>query len=178
MSEATFGSEAELSPEARELLVTRRRFLSRLSFIMMGAIGAVLSIPIVAYLLSPLFDPRRRAWRDLGVASDFPAGQTQRVIFGAPSQLPWAGQTALTSAWVRRDTEHDFTVFAVNCTHLGCPVNWQPKADLFLCPCHGGVFYADGTVAGGPPPRPLTRYETRINADGHLEIFYSGVQLT
>jgi menaquinol-cytochrome c reductase iron-sulfur subunit len=178
MSEATVGSEAELSPEARALLLTRRRFLSRLSFIMMGAIGAVLSIPIGAYLLSPLFDPRRQGWRDLGVASDFPIGQTQQVVFGDPSPLPWAGQTALASAWVRRNGENDFTVFAINCTHLGCPVNWQPEGSLFLCPCHGGVYYADGTVAAGPPPRPLTRYETRINNDGHLEIFYRGVQLT
>lgn len=178
MSDATVGPESFLTPEARELLLTRRRFLSRLSFVMMGLIGAVLSIPIVAYLLSPLLDPRRQGWRDLGVASDFPIGQTLQVIFSDPSPLPWAGQTSLASAWVRRTGESAFTVFAINCTHLGCPVNWRPDANLFLCPCHGGVYYGDGTVAGGPPPRPLFRYETRVNGDGHLEIFYRGVQLT
>jgi menaquinol-cytochrome c reductase iron-sulfur subunit len=31
-----------------------------------------------------------------------------------------------------------------------------------MCPCHGGVYYADGNVAGGPPPKPLNRYEVRI----------------
>ena len=175
MSEASMGSEPILTPAGQEVLVTRRRFLSRLTFAMMGAIGAVLSIPIVAYLLSPLLDPRRSGWRDLGVVDDFPTGQTLQVIFGDPSPLPWAGQTALASAWVRRDTEHDFTVFAVNCTHRGCPVNWQPKADLFLCPCHGGVFYRDGSVAAGPPPRSLIRYETRIQ-NGRLEINYHGVR--
>ena len=54
-------------------------------------------------------------------------------------------------------------MFDVNCTHLGCPVDWRSDAHLFLCPCHGGVFYADGTVAGGPPPRPLSQREWRVD---------------
>ncbi len=162
-----------LTPE--HTLLARRRFLSRLTLALMGAIGAVLSIPLVAYLLSPLFDPTRVGWRTLGAIANFTIGETVQVAFGDPSSLPWAGQTALTSAWVRRDGEASFTVFAVNCTHLGCPVNWQRQASLFLCPCHGGVFYSDGSVAGGPPPRPLVRYATRIR-DGHLEIYYRGVR--
>ena len=40
----------------------------------------------------------------------------------------------------------------------------RPDAELFLCPCHGGVYYADGTVAGGPPPQPLFRYGVRDRA--------------
>ena len=62
-----------------------------------------------------------------------------------------------------------FTVLAINCTHLGCPVNWRGDADLFMCPCHGGVYYSDGTVAGGPPPRPLFQHETRLQA-GQLQV--------
>jgi len=58
-----------------------------------------------------------------------------------------------------------FQVFNVNCTHLGCPVNWQAGAKLFLCPCHGGVYYSDGTVAGGPPPRPLFEREWQVSGD-------------
>ena len=62
-----------------------------------------------------------------------------------------------------------FVAFAVNCTHLGCPVRWLQQAELFMCPCHGGVYYKDGTVAAGPPPRPLTKYPVRIN-QGQVEI--------
>src|SRR5438034_1305821 len=58
-----------------------------------------------------------------------------------------------------------FQVFNVNCTHLGCPVNWQAEAKLFLCPCHGGVYYEDGTVAGGPPPRPLFERAWEVSGD-------------
>ena len=86
-----------------------------------------------------------------------------------PSALPWAGQTAQTAAWLRRDSDTSFTAFSVHCTHLGCPVNWRPGSNLFLCPCHGGVYYADGSVAGGPPPRELFEYAVRVE-NGAVEI--------
>jgi Rieske Fe-S protein len=56
-----------------------------------------------------------------------------------------------------------FLVLAVNCTHLGCPVSWFPAAGLFLCPCHGGVYYEDGQRASGPPPHGLYRYDYRVD---------------
>ena len=72
------------------------------------------------------------------------------------------GRTAKTSAWLRRLSEDEFVAFSVNCSHLGCPVRWIREALLFMCPCHGGVYYEDGRVAAGPPPHPLTRYPVRI----------------
>ena len=60
-----------------------------------------------------------------------------------------------------------FQVFAVNCAHLGCPVRWFPQSKLFMCPCHGGVYYEDGSRASGPPPRGLYEYEYEIR-DGQL----------
>jgi menaquinol-cytochrome c reductase iron-sulfur subunit len=127
------------------------------------------AVPILSYLLSPLLNRAPNLWRDVGRVGDFRIDQTVEVSFEEPSPLPWAGQTARTAAWLRRTGEESFVAFAVNCTHLGCPVNWRPEARLFLCPCHGGVFYADGRVAGGPPPRPLERYEVRVQ-DGAVQI--------
>ncbi|HEY3107991.1 MAG TPA: Rieske (2Fe-2S) protein [Chloroflexota bacterium] len=141
---------------------TRRRFLGRLSLALSGLAGAVVAVPILSYLLSPLIHPAPRLWRDVGRLDDFKIGETREVAIDDPASLPWAGQTALTAVWVRRLGEDAFTAFAVNCTHLGCPVNWQAGAGLFLCPCHGGVYYADGRVAGGPPPKPLPRYTVRV----------------
>ena len=51
-----------------------------------------------------------------------------------------------------------FQVFAINCAHLGCPVRWFPQSGLFMCPCHGGVYYQDGARASGPPERGLFEY--------------------
>lgn len=150
--------------------MSRRTFLGRISVALSGLAAAVVGIPIVAYLLSPLLEPAADEWRDLGLVQNFRIGETVEVAYDEPSSLPWAGQTARTAVWLRRTGDRDFTAFGLNCTHLGCPVNWRPGADLFLCPCHGGVYYADGSVAGGPPPRPLVRYSIRITDNERVQV--------
>jgi menaquinol-cytochrome c reductase iron-sulfur subunit len=150
--------------------VNRRAFLGRVSLALSGVAAGVVSVPILSYLLSPLLQPPPDEWRDLGAVDSFHLGETVEVAYDEPSPLPWAGQTARTAIWLRRTGEQEFTAFGVNCTHLGCPVNWRPGAGLFLCPCHGGVYYADGSVGGGPPPRPLVRYSVRIADGGRVQI--------
>lgn len=155
---------AELARASADVL-NRRAFLNRLSLILSGLIGLVLSVPILAYLLTPLIRREPGVWQDVGPLDQFQIGQTVQVAIQDPSPVEWAGQTALTAVWLRRDAQSSFTAFAVNCTHLACPVNWQAQAQIFLCPCHGGVFYGDGRVAAGPPPRPLPRYEVRVQGN-------------
>jgi menaquinol-cytochrome c reductase iron-sulfur subunit len=53
----------------------------------------------------------------------------------------------------------------------------MPGANLFLCPCHGGAYYRDGSVAAGPPPHPLFRYDVRI-VDGHVQIRADAIPIT
>jgi menaquinol-cytochrome c reductase iron-sulfur subunit len=155
---------------ADDELISRRRFLNRVSLALSGLAAAIVSVPIVAYLLSPLLQPPPEVWRDVGPVQTFRIGETVEVAIDEPSSLPWAGQTARTAIWLRRNTDQDFTAFGLNCTHLGCPVNWRAGAELFLCPCHGGVYYADGSVAGGPPPRPLVRYGVRIGDNSRVQV--------
>jgi menaquinol-cytochrome c reductase iron-sulfur subunit len=147
----------------------RRRFLARLS-IGLGALGAAaLAAPGIGFVIGPLFRKYPEMWRGVGKAEDFKVGETVSVTLLDPSPLPWAGVTAKTAAWLRRESEAEFVAFAINCSHLGCPVRWLPDANLFMCPCHGGVYYSDGRVAAGPPPRPLTRYPVRIQ-NGEVQI--------
>jgi Rieske Fe-S protein len=70
---------------------------------------------------------------------------------------------------VRNIDGQKFQVFAINCAHLGCPVRWFPQSNLFMCPCHGGVYYQDGSHASGPPPRGLFQYTYKVE-DGKLLI--------
>jgi Rieske Fe-S protein len=70
---------------------------------------------------------------------------------------------------VRRVDDTTFQVFATNCAHLGCPVRWFKQSGLFMCPCHGGAYYADGSRASGPPQRGLFEYPHRID-HGTLQI--------
>lgn len=150
---------AEATGGGREL--NRRKFLVRLS-VALGSIGAALiAVPSAAFLLGLRKQPQ--IWRTVGTLNDFKVGETVNVSFQDPSPLPWAGVTAQTTAWLRRVDNENFIAFSTICTHLGCPVRWLASADLFMCPCHGGVFYADGQVASGPPPRPLNQYPVRVN---------------
>jgi menaquinol-cytochrome c reductase iron-sulfur subunit len=159
--------ETPARPSARA--ASRRGFLAKLS-IAVGALGAAaVGAPVVGFLIAPLLRQTPELWRPVGPTDRFKVGETTLVRFTDPSPLPWAGVTANTAAWLRRESELQFIAFAVNCTHLGCPVRWLADAQLFMCPCHGGVFYGDGSVAAGPPPRPLTRYDVRVRA-GQVEI--------
>lgn len=150
--------------DAGKPLLSRRQFFAKLSIVLSGIAGAAVGLPIIGFLFAPLLE-KSQQWQAVGAIGDFTIGETKLVTFEDPSPLPWAGVTARTAAWIRRESEGQFVAFAINCTHLGCPVRWLQDANLFMCPCHGGVFYGDGRVAAGPPPHPLFRYETRVRND-------------
>jgi len=154
---------------------TRRGFLARLSSAAGSLAAAIVALPSIGFLLGLRKAPM--VWRSVGKVEDFPIGSTVEASFLDPSPLAWAGVTAQTAAWLRRVDEQQFKAFSVNCTHLGCPVRWLSTADLFMCPCHGGVFYADGRVASGPPSRPLTTYPVRVQ-DGQVQILTSPLPIT
>ena len=157
--------------------LTRRRLFARVSVAAAGAIGALVGVPVIGFVLAPLVRPVPSSWRPVGKVESFAIGQTVKVDFTDPSPLPWSGITAKTAAWLRRVGESEFIAFSINCRHLGCPVRWVDGAKLFMCPCHGGVYYEDGSVAAGPPPQPLARYAVRVN-NGQVEIQTSPIPLT
>jgi Rieske Fe-S protein len=136
---------------------------------LVGAAAAIfLAIPLVRFLVGPLRRPPDR-WVRLGPVGDFPVNETRRATFENPIRQPWDGVTAHTGVYVRNRGKGEFLVLAVNCTHLGCGVEWFPQSGLFLCPCHGGVYYEDGERASGPPPRGLYHCVWRVK-DGQLYV--------
>lgn len=157
--------------------LNRRKFLTRLSIALGGFTAAVVAIPVLGAILAPLLQKVPSLWRPIGKLQDFAIGETTLVYFENASPTPWAGLTAKTGAWLRRIDQNNFEAFALNCAHLGCPVSWIADAEIFLCPCHGGVYYKDGTVASGPPPTGLSKYPVRIN-QGQIEIQTEPIPIT
>jgi len=149
--------------------ITRRRFLEKVCVGLASLCASILGIPLVGFVVGPIFRKTTGLWVSIGKIADFQIGNTVKVDIIDPSPLPWAGITAKSALWLRRVTESEFIAFSVNCTHLGCPVRWLADADLFMCPCHGGVYYADGSHAAGPPPRGLFQYQHKV-VDGKLLI--------
>jgi Rieske Fe-S protein len=143
---------------------SRRNFLVTLGMGLNAIAAALLAVPIIGYLGGALKNRLRdQAWITLGKIDAFPIGQTRLATYTNPFTTPWDGETAEMPCWVRRIADDRFQVFAINCTHLGCPVRWFPESGLFMCPCHGGVYYEDGQHASGPPPRRLYEYEYKVD---------------
>ena len=144
--------------------VTRRTLLMNIGIALNALVGVAIATPVVAYLLGPVLRRREyREWVAIGNAGDFPVGETRLVIFHNPFSDAWDGDTANVPAYVRCSAPGRFTVFAINCAHLGCPVRWFAESQLFMCPCHGGVYYADGSRASGPPERGLFTYDAKVD---------------
>ncbi len=142
---------------------TSRRALFIAGGVLDAIAGVLLAVPLVGFLFSSAIkrkDPRD--WISLGTVDSFPEGKTRMATYRNPFTRPWDGDTANVPCWVRRVEGQRFQVFAVNCTHLGCPVRWFQESGLFMCPCHGGVYYEDGSRASGPPPRGLFEYNYKV----------------
>ena len=171
MSDTPARTEPTDGPETKAEM-GRRDLFAKIGMVLNGVAVAVLVTPVIGYLLSPLLRARRgqyQRWIELGAVDEFPENQTRLAQFRNPISSPWDGDTDKIPCWVRRMTGEQFQVFAVNCAHLGCPVRWFPQSGLFMCPCHGGVYYQDGSRASGPPPRGLFQYSYKVE-DGKLII--------
>src|SRR3989441_1629921 len=147
--------------------INRRELFVKLGFLFDGAVAVLLGVPIVRFLLSPVVRGRQgryESWLSLGPLDQYPAGQTRLATYRNPVVTPSDGATAKVACWVRNIDNDRVQVFAINCAHLGCPVRWFLQSGLFMCPCHGGAYYADGARASGPPPRGLFEYDYKLEA--------------
>src|SRR2546429_2996364 len=148
-----------------ENTISRRGLFMKLGILFNGLVATALTVPIVRFLLSSVTRGRASAylsWVPLGRVSEFPEGETRLATFRNPHVRPTDGKTVDTACWVRRVEGEQFQVFAINCAHLGCPVRWFPQSGLFMCPCHGGAYYRDGSRASGPPERGLFQYPYKV----------------
>ncbi len=72
-----------------------------------------------------------------------------------------------------RRSETEWVAYSRRCTHLSCPVEWEPEHDRLYCPCHNGAFsISTGEVLQGPPPHPLPKIKLEVRND---EIWAVGV---
>jgi menaquinol-cytochrome c reductase iron-sulfur subunit len=148
----------------------RRSFFQWIAYGLSGVAALAVGVPLIGYVLG--VRRTKPAWVVLDEVEKFPLEETRLKTFDNPLRQPWDGITGFTGVYVRRTSagaNPQFLVFAVNCAHLGCPVSWFPQSGLFMCPCHGGVYYANGEHASGPPPRGLFHCEWRVN-NGRLEV--------
>lgn len=135
-----------------------------------GIIGAVMTIPSIAYLLSPVLQAKKDTDTvDLGSLADYPIGVPTRFEFTRTKVNGWERTGITYGVYVLKKGESGVRVFSDICTHLGCKVTWHPDQGHYISPCHDGHFDLVGNVVSGPPPRPLDEFITKIEG-GHLFI--------
>jgi menaquinol-cytochrome c reductase iron-sulfur subunit len=148
--------------------VTRRALFTGGALAAGGIASAAFGLPALGFALGPIFERTEpESFEDVGSVADFnPQTYVPKMITITAD----IGEPGKTTVYVRkhdpsRDTDklgYPFVAISTRCAHLGCPVRYVQAAERFICPCHGGVYNFDGKVAGGPPVRPLDRFETKV----------------
>jgi menaquinol-cytochrome c reductase iron-sulfur subunit len=137
-----------------------------------GAAVAVVALPLVAFSVAPILETPEEVWEKVGRTSEFSPDVYRPVIKTERSGIGEAGKTTV---YVRQgsteldEDPNEYIAVSTRCAHLGCPVRFVRAAGIFSCPCHGGAYDFEGKVIGGPPVRPLDRFQTRVVA-GQVEV--------
>jgi len=188
-------ASTETATKAQEPLpaYTRTRFLEASTIGLGAAIGAIVTLPVLGFTVLPSFTNLGETDADLGPIENFPKGT---FVIASYLAQPDHGEVTRRTSFIRYNglvenpaskgrLEPSFTILYSRCVHLGCPV--QPNgpideearqdidgvelrpvlAQSFGCPCHGGLYDAEGNRRAGPPVRSLDRQEYSIR-DGHL----------
>jgi menaquinol-cytochrome c reductase iron-sulfur subunit len=168
----------------------RSKFLELSTLGIGAAIGGIVTLPALGFMVAPAFVDQGYEPVDLGPLDNFPEDQYVTATFR--SEAGEAPDVSRRTAFVRsngvKNGVPSFTIISNRCAHLGCPtqpqglpgdprdiktdrgpVTLQPVASVsgFQCPCHGGAYNDEGERTAGPPVRALDRYEYSIR-NGNL----------
>lgn len=144
---------------------SRRRFYVAAIYGIWAAIAGALSVPALAYLFFPPKARKEDEWVEVGDVSRLAPATPVEMVFRRNRVDGWKINSEKGTTWVVRQAGGGITAFGPQCTHLGCAYHWDERKNEFLCPCHNSLFAIDGSVVSGPAPRPLDRYETRIDGN-------------
>ena len=160
---AVCGCEGQTTNSRRRLLVNGLKALIALFTVGLG-------IPLAGFFFSPARKTTKSdEWFSIAKRSELLDSRPTKVMYQHPRKDGWTTVSARKMAFIVQDSDGTLRVLSNRCTHLGCGVDWDGTAKQFKCPCHGGVFDAEGRVMEGPPPRPLTQLPFKVE-DGTIFI--------
>lgn len=142
----------------------RRNFLSGIVSFFSAGTAALFSLPVLKFLSGTLSDRAESGWYSVTDISRL-SEEISKVSYNRILREGWLMRTVQETVWIRRKPDGSITAYEPHCTHLGCAYAWNETDRLFECPCHGGKYNMDGARVDGPPPRPLDRYEIRMEGN-------------
>jgi cytochrome b6-f complex iron-sulfur subunit len=85
--------------------------------------------------------------------NEFPSGEAKNIIV---NNIP---------AIILHRQDKGYIALSRTCTHLGCLVDYNKNKQKLICPCHAGIYDLEGNIVSGPPPKPLTVLQLKIEGD-------------
>ena len=145
-----------------------------------GVAVAAVALPAVGFAVAPLFEEESEPWQAVGATTDFSPDTYRPVTITIVQGI---GETGKSTAYIRQgnpeitanqtkyppESPGEYIAISTRCAHVGCPVRFVGASGNFICPCHGGVYGFLGERIGGPPVRPLDRFQTRVT-NGQVEV--------
>lgn len=144
----------------------RRGFFVRVIQGIHALMGATLAFVVGGAVVAPSFTRRQSSWLRAGSAASLEDGMPRPVTLRVARA---DGATDIIDRRIVYLVKQGDAVRALDstCTHLGCRTRYNRDTNRIECPCHGGVYDADGNVVSGPPPSPLRTLPARIE-DGQV----------
>jgi menaquinol-cytochrome c reductase iron-sulfur subunit len=154
-----------MAVEATRTQTSRRNFFVGAIYSLWGIIAGALALPAFVYLLFPPKARKEDPWVDAGDISKLDLKKPVEVVFRRNRVDGWKIISEKSTAWLARLPDNKVVAFGPQCTHLGCAYHWDESKSEFICPCHSSIFSMDGKVVAGPAPRPLDRYDIRMDGN-------------
>lgn len=144
--------------------VSRRQFLNYTLTGVGGFMAAGMLTPMVRFAIDPVLKPVSEGEFVAVVEESKITNEPQRFDFTVRQVDAWYESDITMSVWVFKQENGEVLPMSPICTHLGCTVDWNTKEpNEFYCPCHGGRYEKNGkNIAGTPPPRPLDKYDFKV----------------
>jgi menaquinol-cytochrome c reductase iron-sulfur subunit len=153
------------APVEGQFQISRRSFL--MTSVLAGGAVALAAIPIVSTVVLPSLKKGAGKWIDFGPADKLTPDDFSMLSYEFMVKDGWQDLPQRGFVWAKTDDKDGARVFSSTCSHLACSVIWNKERQMFLCPCHSGLFSPNGQPAGGPPKKPLTLLPHKIE-DGKL----------
>jgi len=151
----------------KEALHSERRAFIKTTVLGSGAV-ILTGFPLVSYFIAPAFKKAAGKWMDFGAIEDLAPGGIEMLTYEFMVKDGWLVLPQRGFVWAKINKDHNIKVFSSTCTHLACNVIWQAETNHFICPCHSGRFDSNGKPVAGPPVKPLSVLEHKIEEDNLL----------
>jgi Rieske Fe-S protein len=151
----------------KQNIFSDRRAFIKTTVLCSGA-AILTGIPLATYFIAPAMKKATGKWVDFGAVGDLSPGSTEMLSYEFMVKDGWLVLPQRGFVWAKAEKDRSIKVFSSTCTHLACNVIWREETNYFECPCHSGRFDPDGQPIAGPPTKPLSVLEHKIEEDNLL----------